>query len=98
MNDLTPEMLAELERLREENTELKKLFEALTPSGSEFVDSPRNCYLYAKHRIEGAMGVAKERNLYRAALQEIADVSPSDSRWASESVREYARRVLEGGS
>ena len=32
MNDLTPEMLAELERLREENTELKKLFEALTPN------------------------------------------------------------------
>ncbi len=94
MTEITAEVLAELERTQFEKTGAVQFWDAKGHLIGEAENMP------AEHMLELAIlapqliAAARDAARYRTALQEIAGVSPSDSRWASEGVREYARRVL----
>ena len=63
-------ILKELQTLRAENKRVIKLFESLTPSGSEFVGDIDACYSFVKDRLHTVMEVAKERNELRDEVKE----------------------------
>ena len=52
--------------------DLDRLFQSLTPGGSEFVDNPENCVAWAKARMDAKLPSrwAKERADLLAACQE----------------------------
>lgn len=50
----------------------------------------------ALNALSQLIAAAKERDAYRTALQKIADTCPSSEVYATQTVREYAREVLEG--
>lgn len=48
---------------------LNRLFEDLTPGGSEFHDSPDNCAAWARNRVGMTSKIAMERNVLRDQLE-----------------------------
>ena len=65
--------------LVDELDRLVKLFESLTPSGSEFAGDADACYSFVKDRLHTVMEVAKERNELRSELARLQ----SEARWIS---------------
>ena len=57
--------------LRAENKRIIKLFELLTPGGSEFYNDPDRCYRFAKDSHATMGKVAAERNALRARVAEL---------------------------
>jgi hypothetical protein len=86
----------QLAEARTENAELRKerdaayrLLESLTPGGSEFYESPKNCAEFAKRQMSSWVPVARERNELRAkwsavpwvALNAVIEVEDDISDW-----------------
>ena len=59
--------------LRAENKRIIKLFELLTPGGSEFYNDPDRCYRFAKDSHATMGKVAAERNALRARVAELEE-------------------------
>ena len=66
-------LIKERNALLAENKRIIKLFELLTPGGSEFYNDPDRCYRFAKDSHATMGKVAAERNALRARVAELEE-------------------------